>query len=101
MVKSMLENGEVLILSYGMGLYRILSLDDLSLENNALNTLKIVYLLKTGENSYIGMANEGHFPSLLERKIHQTDEFLEDQKFAMINGSQLIKDRFYELYKRG
>jgi hypothetical protein len=96
---NLMESGEVLLLSYGMGLYRITSTSDIDTENEYFKHLGIYEIFKTGEGTWVGIAYIGHAPSKLELAIHQTEEFLEDQKQVMQRGPQSIKDRFYDLYK--
>jgi hypothetical protein len=99
MIKGMMENGEILALSYGMGIYRITSIDNLTLESKSLSYLQISDLLKTGEDTYIGISRVGHIPSHIELSIQETEEFRQDEKYAISNGSEAIRNRFYELHR--
>ena len=98
--KSMLEPCEVLLLSYGLGLYRITSLDNLDVELEPLKSLGIKEIIKSGDVTYLALSLEGVEPSKYELSIQDTDEFISDERFIMSTNLKSFKDRFYQLHKR-
>ena len=98
-MKGMLDVGEVLILSYGLGIYRLVSPTLLKKESETLAYMGFSELEHLGEGVHIGITNVVHLPSKLEIQTHDTDEFLKDRAMVMGLDNQKIKDRFYELHK--
>lgn len=96
---SLMESEEILILSYGLGVYRFSSPKKLTLDNDSLKSFGITDLLGVDEGVYVGISNVGKYPSKLEQSLQETDEFLSDQKSVMNSKNQRMKDRFYELHK--
>lgn len=97
-MKSMMMSGEILLLSYGFGVFRITSIDDISLDNEALSGMGFVELSKIGDGVYVGLTDNGHIPSKMEMAIHQTEEFISDKEFVVKFGSDKLKNRF-KLFK--
>ena len=98
-MKSLLEPHEVLILSYGLGLYRLSSLDDLNPESKCLEGLGISEVLRTSDTTYVAISGVGKLPSHMELAIHQTPEFKSDEQFVILHGSKAMKDRFFKLHE--
>ena len=98
-MKTMLNDDELLILSYGMGVYRVNSLKPLTKDSPTCIMLGVIDILQVNEDRYIVISNRGHLPSHMELAIQETEDFKQDEAFAIKHGSDLIKERFYHLHR--
>ena len=94
-----MEPGEYLILSYGLGVYRITCVSDLNPEHELFKSLQITNFHKV-EDHYIGLSDIGLEPSLYEISMQETSEYKDDEIDIIKNGPQCFKDRFYQLHLR-
>jgi len=97
-MKGWLEPGELLILSYGLGVYNIKSASEIESDDLRLEYLGIDDIIQTGEYTYVAISVKGHIPSRMEISIQETSEFREDEKFVLNNGSKKMRDRFFLLH---
>lgn len=98
MIRGLLNPDEILILSYGLGLYRITSAAKELQIDDSLKALGIFDLFKVKDGVYVAISNRGHIPNHIESAIQDTEEFQEDRKAVIEEGPQNMKDRFYELH---
>lgn len=100
MIKMMMEGEELLILSYGLGIYRITTNSEtLDIKDPRLEELEVSMLHKTESGHFVAICRKGKIPSHLEAAMHDTEEFIQDQKSVISNGPEEMKDRFYHLYQ--
>lgn len=96
----MLAGAELLVLSYGLGVYRIVTnADNLDIKDPRLEELEVSMIHKTEEGHFVAISRKGKVPSHLEAAMHDTEEFIADQKSVISTGPEEMKDRFYHLYQ--
>lgn len=97
-MKGWLEPGELLILSYGLGIYNIKCVGDLDIDDTRLKYLEIDEILKVAEERYVAISKTGKMPSHMEIAIQETSDFRQDERFVVNNGSKKMRDRFFLLH---